>query len=56
MVRTWVRILAWGPIKFITNYSPVETYEAAAVLRPNKKKAKQAAASSAVAVAAPVQL
>ena len=56
MVRTWVSIPGMGPIKFITNYSPVETYEAAAVVKPSNKKPKQAAAKSAAAVAAPVQL
>ena len=35
----------------ITNYSPAETYEAAAVLKPSNKKPKHAAAA-----AAPVQL
>ena len=39
MARTWVKIPAWGPIKFITNYSPVENHEAAVVLKPSKKKA-----------------
>ena len=50
MARTWVQIPAWGPIKFITNYSPVENHEAAAVLKPSKKK-QQAAATSAAPVA-----
>ena len=38
MVRTCVRIPARGPIKLITNYSPAETYKAAAVLKPSNKK------------------
>ena len=27
----------WGPFKFITNNSPAETHEAAAVLKPSNK-------------------
>ena len=67
MVRTWVRNPARGPFKFITNYSPAETYEAAAVLKASNKKPIQAGSyissscSSACATissraAAPVQL
>ena len=56
MVRMWVQILARGPIKFNTNYSPEETHEAAAhSQKTQQQQSQQAAATLAEAVAAPVQ-
>ena len=53
MVRMWVQILARGPIKFNTNYSPEETHEAAVLKKHRNNKANK---QKAAAVAAPVQL